>query len=173
VSDPADPARSIAPDRNTLIAGLRAGLKQQIDALARMIEASRDEATGSESKAENKYDTRATEASYLAAGQGRRLADLRQLAAWADTLTVAPLSRVALGAVVQVRFEDESERWLMLAPQGGSEVAVTTRAGHPLPIALVGASSPMGRALLGCLPGDAIEVPTPSGDREVEVLSVH
>ncbi len=163
---------SPAFDRRTLIDALRTGLTSQTDALKRMISASRDEATSSESKAENKYDTRATEASYLAAGQGRRLEDLLQLATWASGLDEAPRSRISLGAVAHVRFEDDSERWLMLAPQGGTHV----RIGRPGPdrrIELVGVGSPIGRALLGCVVDDAVEVPTPAGERELEVLAVH
>ena len=165
---------STAPhfDRTTMITGLREGLAQPIRALERMVDASRDEATSAESKAENKYDTRATEASYLAAGQGRRLADLRQLAAWVETLSDTAPHRVALGSVVHVRFEDDTERHLLLAPQGGIEIDVD-RPDGPLRIGLVGVTSPMGRALLGAMADDAVEVPAPAGDREVEVLALY
>ena len=66
-------------------------LQQQVcrrlaDDLALLLAAAEDArqaATHEESKAENKYDTRGLEASYLAAGQARRAAEIRAaLAAW-------------------------------------------------------------------------------------------
>ena len=65
-------------------------LKDAIDALLKTVSAelaalesiaseARDEATSSETKAEGKYDTRATEASYLARGQAWRIVELKRL----------------------------------------------------------------------------------------------
>ena len=72
------------------LATVRTTLRAQLAALETMVGASRDEATNAESRPENKYDTRALEASYLAAGQGARLADLKQLVGWIEALSGDP-----------------------------------------------------------------------------------
>lgn len=148
--------------RGDLIRAVRAQFDRDAEALARMLEASRHEATGSESRAENKYDTRAIEASYLAAGQGRRLAELRELQAWAEQLDERTPERARLGAAA--RIEDRgTARWVLLAPSGGPQVQVDGTA-----VTLISARAPLGRALLGLQPGDAAEV----DEREIELLEL-
>ncbi|MCB9673957.1 MAG: GreA/GreB family elongation factor [Alphaproteobacteria bacterium] len=158
-----DPA---APEKPLLLSALREVLHAHLAALAAMIGASRDEATSAESRPENKYDTRALEASYLAAGQGERLAELKQLVGWIDDVGDAVGPVVRLGSFVQVD-DGGREAWLFLAPQGGHTIA--TPVGD---VQLVGTGSPLGRALLGAEAGDIPTFDTPSGERELEILEV-
>ena len=102
---------------------LRATLEAELSILDAMVTAARDEATSAESRPENKYDTRALEASYLAAGQGERLATLRQLVAWARGLDAAPQSAALPGALLHIQT-DAGTRWLVLAPTGVCRRAV-------------------------------------------------
>ena len=51
--------------RADLIARVREAVRTDVDAMERMVTMSRDEATSDESRPENKYDTRALEASYV------------------------------------------------------------------------------------------------------------
>ncbi len=143
-------------------------MRAALDALARVTADARDEAAGGgESKAEGKYDTRATEASYLAAGQGQRLADLKALAEWLDALDPAvALPVVAPGALVELDRGGEAA-WVLVGPQGGHRVNV-----DGAEVLLVSADSPLGQVLAGLAPGDAEEVDTPRGVQVVEVLSV-
>ena len=80
-----------------------------------------DEATSDESRAEGKYDTRATEASYLARGQAERVADLRVLVAWYKRLAPNDTQdKVALGSLVTLG--DAGDSVLFVAPVGGAQV---------------------------------------------------
>ncbi len=58
-------------DRPTVLNAFLERLSADRAALLRVVSTARADATGAESVSENKYDTRATEASYLAAGQGQ------------------------------------------------------------------------------------------------------
>ena len=145
---------------------LRATLEAELSILDAMVTAAREEATSAESRPENKYDTRALEASYLAAGQGERLATLRQLVAWARGLDAAPQSAALPGALLHIQT-DAGTRWLVLAPTGGPTVQVD---GHG--ISMVSTRSPLGQALAGSERDDAVEVDGPSGTYEAEVLYV-
>ncbi|MEZ4318527.1 MAG: GreA/GreB family elongation factor [Myxococcota bacterium] len=158
---PSDPSL-----KSKLLAALRAALHAQLDALTSMVGASRDEATNAESRPENKYDTRALEASYLAAGQGERLADLKQLVAWLDALDDRPATTARLGSFVTVD-DGEAEVWMLLAPQGGHELE---HGGAR--VQLVGTASPLGQALVGAEPGDTVTFDAPSGERELDVIGV-
>ena len=70
------------PDKKQVVATLLQHVEAKLEGMESMAEASRDEATSSETKAEGKYDTRATEASYLARGQAWRIIELRKFAGW-------------------------------------------------------------------------------------------
>lgn len=154
--------------RATALRALRATLQDELDAVLRVAEMAVDEATHAESRAENKYDTRGLEASYLAAGQARRVTELRQGLAWFDGLPeTTEMSRAQAGAFVQV--EDESERWwcFLTAAAGGSAVEVQGER-----VRLISARSPIGHALLGATSDDEVSWPTPSGRRSGLVVDV-
>lgn len=155
------------PHRRPVIEALRSQLRDELAAVAQITAMARDEATGSESRSEGKYDTRAIEASYLAAGQGQRLLATRALAAWADGLDTQLAPRVAdVGALVLVDL-DGREQWLLVAPDGGRAVEV-----DGVRIRLISVRSPLGSVLRELEVGDGGEVDSPRGIQDVEVLQI-
>jgi len=144
---------------------LRAKVGEELAVLERITADARDEATNPESRPENKYDTRALEASYLAAGQGERLLEVRQLLAWLS-VEPPPCRTGQPGALVEAAIDD-TVRWLFLGPRGGPTVTVR---GHEL--SLISIASPLGRALQGLAEGDDAEVERPRGSVSIEVLSL-
>ncbi len=62
-------------NKRALIRKIVARLTEELEVCFRAVQASRAEATHEQSKAENKYDTRGLEASYLARGQSKQAAD--------------------------------------------------------------------------------------------------
>jgi len=150
-----------------VVEALHKALQDELQAVESVAAMARDEATNSETKAEGKYDTRATEASYLARGQAIRVAELRRLQAWYERLDSegpAP-DRVRLGALVEI--EGERSEYFFLAPSGGGGVEV---GGHR--VRVISLSSPLGSALVDLESGDAFEVDTPRGLVDYEVLRV-
>lgn len=138
--------------RADLVAVVQQAVRADVDAMERMVAMSRDEATSDESRPENKYDTRALEASYLAAGQGRRLLELQRLEAWLGHLG-APTEAVRLGSFVEL---DEA-RWVLLGPAAGPTVPH-----QGVEISVISTASPLGRALQGLEEGDEAELPARS-----------
>jgi transcription elongation GreA/GreB family factor len=153
--------------KSAVIRALHQALQDEIVTLESVAAMARDEATSSETKSEGKYDTRATEASYLARGQAVRISELRRLHAWYDRLEPddSPPERIRLGTLVEI--EREQPEWIFLAPFGGSRANIQGQK-----IRVISPSSPLGKALLNLQPGDALEVQTPRGLREYEVLRV-
>jgi transcription elongation GreA/GreB family factor len=154
-------------DKRAVVEAFRAVLARDLDAALRMVGDTREEATGSESKAESQYDTRATEASYLAAGQGRRLVALRALGDWLAQLDPGSAhAEVAQGALVEVRRGSVVE-WALVGPDGGLAATV-----DGVEVRMISASSPAGEVLLGKVAGDEDELDTPRGPILVKLLAV-
>ncbi len=118
----------------------------------------REESISEESRAENKYDTHAQEAAYLAEGQARIAAELAAaLAAWRALAFPPPGHAVAqLGSLVTLAAGARTDHMLLgpnnggltfPAPDDGREITVVTPA------------SPLGRALLGRAVGDSLPAP--------------
>jgi len=157
-----------ALDRRTLIDHIRAQIDDQLAGVAAMTAAARDEATASESRPENQYDTRALEASYLAAGQGQRLAELKELQLWAGQLgEVAPGDGAAAqGCFVALRLVGQP-RLVLLGRAGGLTVEVEGRR-----VEVVSERSPLGQAIVGLMAGDEGELTTPRGLSRLVVEAV-
>lgn len=137
-----------------MLAAVRRALQEALDAALAGAATAIDEATHGESRAENKYDTRGLEASYLAAGQGTRVLELRAALAGLDAEGGAV---VGVGSLVQL----STGAWYLIAAGGGGvRVDVDGET-----VAVLTPASPLGGALLGAEEGDEVEV----GDRSVAV----
>ncbi|BCA30236.1 GreA/GreB family elongation factor [Metapseudomonas otitidis] len=146
-------------------------LADDLQLLQRAAQTAYETATHEENIAENKYDTLGLEASYLATGQARRAAEIRQAVGLYEALVLRPYDPVrgiALGALICLGDEQGGERWLFLGPEAagllvqaeGAEVTVITP------------RAPLGQALLGKREGDEVVV-APTGVPQVyEVLQV-
>jgi transcription elongation GreA/GreB family factor len=112
-----------------------------------------ESATDKANIAENKYDTLGLEASYLAAGQARRLGEIQQALSALQQLPTGdfdPQSGIQLGALLVLADATEQQRWLLLAPDAaGLKINDGERE-----IMLISQHSPIGQRLLGQAPGD-------------------
>jgi transcription elongation GreA/GreB family factor len=150
-------------DKSAVFADVLAALRADLADIERIHAMAIDEATGSESKAENQYDTRSLEASYLAAGQGERVAALRRLVALFDAYRPHASTRVGMFALVEIR-DSAGSSWVLVAPDGGGRRVI---AGDRT-ILLVTPDSPLGAALMGASEGDTLALRA----REIEVEQV-
>lgn len=112
-------------------------------------------ATDEQNRAENKYDTRGLEASYLAHGQSRQARETAHAREQLAAMTVrnfGPDEPIGTGALVEL--ESEGERWwYFLAPAaGGTELTHDS-----LDVLVITPQSPLGRVLVGTRRGDSIE----------------
>lgn len=114
----------------------------------RAAQTAHEAATHEENIAENKYDTLGLEASYLAAGQARRVEEIRQaLQAW-RTLQMRDFDEeqgIQLGALVFLQSADGRRQCLLLGPDGAG-LKLPSAAGE---IILITPRAPLGQQLLG------------------------
>lgn len=155
-------------DKASLVSTILAQLHRDLAVITAEADVSRENATGDEARAEGRYDTRALESSYLAQGQERLAAELREAIGAYQGLGARAFRAeepVALGALVSVVQAGGSSRYF-LGPGGGGQT-VALDGGDVL---VVTPQSPLGRALLGRRAGDTINgaVPGPLRGAKVE-----
>lgn len=129
-----------------------------------------DEATNSETKPENKYDTRGLEASYLAGAQSERLLVLKQRVSFYGVFQAPDFTEddpIRLGALVSLE-NDDGARWIFMGPEGGGLTLDVD--GHQ--VVVLSPSAPLGRGLVGRCVGDEIKVLSPKGPRFWEIVEV-
>ena len=128
-------------------------------------------ATHEENIAENKYDTLGLEASYLATGQARRAAAIRQtLASWKQLVIRAfdPQLGIQLGALIELSDDEDRRQCLFLGPDG----AAMKLQHDGRTVQVIGPQAPLGQSLLGKQMGDEVSLRLASGVQLLEVLSV-
>ena len=156
------------PDKKSVVEQLLLSVQSELASMESLAEMARDEATNSETKAEGKYDTRATEAAYLARGQAWRIAELRKLVAWLSTdFPRQTLSDPVVQVGALVLIEGPRSEWLFIAPVGGKEAEVD---GHT--VRVISMASPLGSAMVELQVDDAFEVDSPRGVLEYEVVAI-
>ena len=145
---------------------LEATYQISIDAAQR----AHDTATSSENIAENKYDTLALEAAYLAHGQSMRALQCDEDIQLFKSLPVTTqVTKVALGALVLLLNENELQKWLFLGPAaGGLKVLV-----DGVEVVVVTENSPLGKAILGKVLNDEVALNIAGKLSEYEIIEIH
>jgi transcription elongation GreA/GreB family factor len=143
-------------NKATLIQSILDQLKEKVAQHLGAARAAHAEATDEESKAEDKYDTRGLEASYLAAGQARQLeeaaAALQQFASMVVPRFGAG-DAIDIGALVEVKTK-EGESLFFIGPcAGGTEVVLGQKT-----VLVITPQSPLGQQFVGRRAGDRLKV---------------
>lgn len=129
-------------------------------------------ATHAESKAEDQYDTRGLEASYLAGAQSRRALELGQtldMYRFIDVKTFAANDPIVATALIELHNEEGRATHYLLMPSGGG-MSVTWEGKR---VQCITPQSPLGEALLGKRRGDDVTVRVDGQDRDYEIVAVH
>lgn len=145
---------SSAVNKTALVEQIIAALGAELANYARSARSAHAEATDEQSRAENKYDTRGLEASYLARGQSRQAAEVAQAveAYGALPLRAFQLGEPAdLGAVVTLDGKEGRFVYFIGPGAGGTEVSCDGTA-----VMVITPQSPIGRALVGLKVGDIV-----------------
>lgn len=132
-------------------------LQRELETLLNASNQAHESATHSESKAENKYDTRGLEAAYLAHGLSVRAQELQQSVALYSQWQPPSFDMdtpIALGALITLEDDCGEQKRLLLAEQGGG-LKGRVDGGD---VRVVTPKAPLGKALLGREWGDDIEL---------------
>ncbi len=132
-------------------------LAADLDVAQRAAQTAYETATHEENIAENKYDTLGLEASYLAAGQAKRVEEIKQALVLCQNLNLRPYDEqrgIEVGALLGLADDNGRQQWLFLAPDAaGLKVYVVGQL-----VTVITSRSPLGKSLLGKLEGDEVQI---------------
>ena len=157
-------------DKRAVILLVIEQIAKDLEGIVASAKASHAEATHEQNKPENKYDTRALEASYLAHGQSRHLAELERSKQEFESLSLAdspPGTPIDVGALVILQHRKESIAYLLGPRAGGTEVTSDGTL-----VTVITPQSPLGRQLLGKAQGESIVLPSDSDQRPFKIQRV-
>ena len=146
-------------------------LSVDLDIAQRAAQTAYETATHEENIAENKYDTLGLEASYLAAGQAKRVEEIRQALALCQNMALRPYDEstgIQVGTLLGLEDEQGRQQWLFLAPDGaGLKVQLVGQ-----PITVITPRSPLGKSLLGKFEGDEVDISVAGARQQFTVTEV-
>ena len=162
--------RGSVMNKTALIKKIVAQLRGELELYFRAAQAAHAEATHEQSKAENKYDTRGLEASYLARGQSKQAAELRAAIEEYEAMAArkfAPGEPIEVGALVELELKGERMVYFVGPRAGGTEVAHEKQE-----VLVITPQSPLGEQLQGRKQGDRLQITIAGSKNEYRVVTV-
>lgn len=147
-----------------------AALERELETLLHSARAAHAGATDEQNKAENKYDTRGLEASYLAAGQSRQAAETMQSIQLYRALPLREFASgepIDVGALVEIQNHGERSFYFIGPRAGGTEVQA-----DGVTVLVLTQQSPLGQQLNGLREGDSFERVTGRARETYRVIQV-
>jgi transcription elongation GreA/GreB family factor len=157
-------------NKRALIQAIVTQLGDELAVYAKAAEASRAEATHESSKAENKYDTRGLEASYLARGQSRQIAELESAVVAFQTMepkTFGADDPIDVGAYVELEQKGQRDAYFIGLKAGGTELEFDGQE-----VLVITPQSPLGSQLVGRKQGDLLKLTLPGSKTQYRVAKV-
>lgn len=158
------------PNKKDILEKVIAEIESSLMAALRLSKEAHTAATHEESKAEDKYDTRGLEASYLAGAQSQRAEVLeKSIHVLKEQFThlLQTSDSITVGSLVHLKCESK-ESFVFLLPYGaGVNFPVNGKK-----IQVVTLQSPLGMELEGKSIGDTFEWQLGANSKEYEILNV-
>jgi transcription elongation GreA/GreB family factor len=135
--------------------------------------AAHEASTHEENIPDNKYETLALEASYVAQGQANRAQEIRRALEAYKQLTLEKYndeSAIGLTALVTLAERDSIVRTFFIGPLEGGLKLIDDLTGTE--IIVITPASPLGRDLIGMGVGDMVRLRTGSDTKEFEITGV-
>lgn len=146
-------------------------LKVDLDVATRAAQTAYETATHEENIAENKYDTLGLEASYLAAGQARRVEEIRQSLQRFQALVLEPHDEqrgIRSGDLITLESDHGQPQQLFLGPDAAG---LKVRHQETL-ITVITAKAPLGQNLLGKLAGDELDIQVNGARQSFNIVQI-
>ena len=154
-------------NKPALIKKIIAQLTGELESFEKAARAAHAEATHESSKAENKYDTRGLEASYLAQGQSKQAAEVARAIEEFQALPVRACVLVEVGALVELKSKNESAFYFVGLRAGGTDVMHEKQE-----VIVITPQSPLGQQLAGRKEGEKVKLQIAGVSSEFRIASV-
>ncbi len=143
-------------NKQTVVNEIVAHLDAELRRYAKAAQVAHAEATDEQSRAENKYDTRGLEASYLAHGQSRQVVETEQAREQYASLPLRafrPAEPIGLGALIELEHGGQRSWYFLGSAAGGTEVECDGQE-----VLVITPQAPLGRLLAGKQPGETVQL---------------
>ena len=157
-------------DKTGLFKHFRNKIAEELVAITEAAKNTYDIATHEENKAENKYDTRGLEASYLAGAQAQRVSEMKDVLMIFENFKIrdfSPKDVIANTALVEVSLNDKTS-FVLIMPRGGGQTAFF----EGQAVQVITPESPLGQILIGKQVGDLVTLTAGQKIREYEIISL-
>ncbi|MBA1230609.1 transcription elongation factor GreAB [Pseudomonas viridiflava] len=158
-------------NKQAVLQSIVAKLNIDLDVAQRAAQTAYETATHEENIAENKYDTLGLEASYLAAGQARRVEEIRQsLKCYQDwPFTPFDASRgIRIGDLIRIENGTGQAQYLFLGPDAaGLKVSASDQL-----ITVITPRAPLGQQLLGKFADDDVQIVINGSEHLFEITHI-
>lgn len=134
------------------------------------LNAATEVASVDETRAEHEFDTRATEAAYLAIGEARRIAEIEELLEKYKNLELKNFnenSKIDLTALVEVEADGKIHYYFISPFEGGTHYMI-----DGVKVNVINPKSPLGEELMGREVKDIFDIETPSGMHSYFIVSI-
>ena len=152
-------------NKEELLAQSAAALTESLQVLVRSALEAKEASTHPDSKAENKYDTRGLEASYLATGQAERVQEMKEKLFQMENVCIRDFidEPINISALVKVRIESKTERIFFVLPVGGLDLNCENQT-----VTTIGLDSPIGKNIYHQKTGHEFEV----NNKSYEIIEI-
>ena len=157
-------------NKRALVRKIIAQLDAELEGFAKSARSAHADATDPQSKAENKYDTRGLEASYLARGQSRQAMETAQARQQFEELPLREFGAgeaIDLGALVELEGEGASTLYFIGPRAGGAEILHEKKT-----VLVITPHSPLGRQLIERKAGEHLQIAMGGARRDFRIVSV-
>lgn len=157
-------------NKRALIQKIIEQLRNELAIYHKAARAAHAEATHEQSKAENKYDTRGLEASYLARGQSKQATEILQAIEQFEKLDAREFRSeepIDLGALVELEGQGERSFYFIGPRAGGTEVVLQKKE-----VLVITPQAPLGQQLVGKKKGERLQMQVGATRNEFRVISV-
>jgi transcription elongation GreA/GreB family factor len=138
-------------NKQAVLSQILATLEAELEMLTRAARDAFAAATDPDSKAENKYDTRTLESSYIARGQAKRVDELQEAVRAFGALSITASTAIACGSLVTLDGPEGLTHFFLGPLAGGTEIQ---HDGHE--VIVITPASPLGQKLIGRQSGESI-----------------
>jgi transcription elongation GreA/GreB family factor len=157
-------------NKRDLIQKIVEKLRSELGVYFRAAQSSRAEASHEQSKAENKYDTRGLEASYLARGQSKQVVELENAIAEFEKLDARKFSAgepIGIGALIELEMAGERSVYFIGPRAGGTEVMQDNEE-----VFVITPQSPLGTQLMEKKQGERPQLELGGRQQTAKIVSV-
>jgi len=156
--------------KQSILRKLLENLENEMQVMISAALVAREAATHEESKAEDKYDTRGLEASYLAGAQAKRAAELQRVLHSLESLEIKKFQKkspIDLTALVEVLINSKATSFFIVPKGGGIQLQVADKN-----VQIITPDSRLGKELMGKTAGDVFELEVANKTNEYEIKSI-